>query len=887
MDKTRWQRIQDVFSRAVELPQEDQRSTVAEMCAGDTSLQDEVLALLDEDRLANPLLDSSLDQTAQAVLDFGALPSLVQRQIGPYRLLELLGEGGMGVVYLAQRTDIDNRVAIKLLRDAWFSPSRRERFRSEQRILAQLNHPSIARIYDSGSLEDGTPWFVMEYVPGMPLTDFWNEHSGSIFRCLQLFRKVCDAVQYAHEHAIIHRDLKPSNILVNEDGEVKLLDFGIAKQLSTDDDGNETIVPLRMMTPNYCSPEQLTGGSLGVYTDVYALGVLLYQMLAGRLPFANEQEDGTLAQRRTVEEVPDRPSTLARINPARTWLAATVTRTEWGDLDAICLQALRLRPTERYRSVDAMIRDIDAFLDGRPLEARREGFNYKLGKFIRRNRVRLAVATVLLLTAMAAGIFFTVRLAHARNDALAEAARTERIKRFMLNLFGDADPEAGPSSDLKVLTLLDRGTAEAASLESDVFTQAELYETLGSMYNRLGKYDKSYELLNIALSKMKQAYGSESPKVAGVLAQLGVLRGDQGKLDEGERFVEQASSLVRSNRLPPSNPTAMMVAVAEGRLAVQRGNYQRAEQILKPIASIKAPYGEDQAYNVRDSLAALVNAELGLQQLADARATGLRTVEMDRQLLGVSHPQMAVDLLNLASVTATLGELPEAEKGYREGIAILSKWYGEDNPDVITAKSFLAKTLAAEKKRDEAEVLLKEVLRSQEKSYGPVHERVAFTLNALGEIAFSRGDLPAAESYFLRASTIDQQLLGEKNAYTAAYKSNLGQVYLKESKNAEAESMLRGVVNDLATLPPGNRLIGIARGRWGQSLLALGRYPEAEEQLVAAYQLFKAQQHPPTLELHNVSEDLIKLYGLTHQTEKAKALNTELAANGSGQPHMQ
>jgi tetratricopeptide (TPR) repeat protein len=302
---------------------------------------------------------------------------------------------------------------------------------------------------------------------------------------------------------------------------------------------------------------------------------------------------------------------------------------------------------------------------------------------------------------------------------------------------------------------------------------------------------------------------------------------------------------------------------------------------------VKPPYSDEQAYNIRDSLATLVNAELGLQQLADAKATGLRTVDMDRQLLGVSHPQKAVDLLNLASVTATLGELPEAEKGYRAGIAILSDWYGSDNPDVITAKSFLAKTLAAEKKKDEAEALLKEVLQSQEKSYGPTHERVAFTLNALGEIAFARGDLPAAESDFLRASTIDETLLGEKNAYTSAYKSNLAQVYLKESKNVQAESTLRGAVEFLATLPPGNHLIGVARGRWGRALFALGRYPEAEEQLVSAYRLMKAQQHAPALELHNVSDDLTKLYNVTHQAEKAKVLKAELATNGAGQSHVQ
>src|SRR5580698_8262201 len=235
MDGRRWQQIQEIFAHAVDLPLDEQRSAVAELSAGDESLAADVLAMLAEDAQANPLLDSSLDETARAVLDFGPLPSLIQREIGPYRLLRLLGEGGMGVVYLAQRTDIGGQVAIKLLRDGWLSPMRRQRFRMEQLTLAQLNHPSVARIYDSNTLEDGTPWFVMEYAEGEPLTDYWQKRGGTIRECLQLFHRICEAVQYAHEHAIIHRDLKPPNILVAEDGAVKLLDFGIAKQLNTED----------------------------------------------------------------------------------------------------------------------------------------------------------------------------------------------------------------------------------------------------------------------------------------------------------------------------------------------------------------------------------------------------------------------------------------------------------------------------------------------------------------------------------------------------------------------------------------------------------------------------------------------------------------------------
>src|ERR1700723_3013241 len=285
MDEARWQAVQEIFSNTVDLPEEEQRSAVLAMCGDDATLLTDVMELLQEDERGQPLRDAGLNQAARAVLDFGPLPSLIKTQIGPYRLLRLLGEGGMGVVYLAERTDIGGHVAIKLLRDAWLSPMRRQRFRIEQLTLAQLNHPSIARIYNSGTLEDGTPWFVMEYAEGLPLTEYWKKQNGTVRDCLRIFGRVCEAVQYAHSHAIIHRDLKPSNILVNENGEVKLLDFGIAKQLSADDSQvDATITGLRLMTLAYAAPEQAAGGAVGVYTDVYALGVLLYELLTGRLP---------------------------------------------------------------------------------------------------------------------------------------------------------------------------------------------------------------------------------------------------------------------------------------------------------------------------------------------------------------------------------------------------------------------------------------------------------------------------------------------------------------------------------------------------------------------------------------------------------------------------
>src|SRR5438105_5796168 len=289
MDAARWERIQALFHEVGDLARPAQRAFLEAECPEDPALMEEVLALLEEDARSDSQLDRDAAYVAGQVLEERIPPALLDQQFGPYRVTQLLGQGGMGVVYLAEREDLGSVAAIKILRDAWLSPDRRERFASEQRTLAQLNHPAIARLYDADTLPDGTPWFVMEYVEGVPLTEFCEQHASSIPERLRLFRAVCEAVEHAHRHLIVHRDLKPSNILVKADGSVKLLDFGIAKQLdSLEQPVDRTRTALRMMTPAYAAPEQIRGEGIGVFTDVYALGVVLYELLAGRMPAAEQ-----------------------------------------------------------------------------------------------------------------------------------------------------------------------------------------------------------------------------------------------------------------------------------------------------------------------------------------------------------------------------------------------------------------------------------------------------------------------------------------------------------------------------------------------------------------------------------------------------------------------
>jgi serine/threonine-protein kinase len=356
MDSTRWERVQSLFHQAAELPPEAQTPFLEEVCAGDEALLVEVVAMLGHDAGAASLLDRHVADVAGRIMGQGVPAALADQMFGPYRLTRLLGEGGMGIVCLGVRDDLGRMAAIKILRDAWISPARRERFATEQRILAHLNHPAIARLYDADTLPGGTPWLAMEYVEGVPLTEHCRARGTSAADRLRAFRDVCEAVQHAHQHMVVHRDLKPSNILVTPDGGVKLLDFGISRQLDAiDRAATPTIAAMRLLTPAYAAPEQIRGEATTVQTDVYALGVILYELLAGRTPFDLARLPPEEAERTLLEGEPLRPSLVARQGIAA---VTDLSAAAWSDLDVVCLTAMHKDLAHRYRSVEALIRDI-------------------------------------------------------------------------------------------------------------------------------------------------------------------------------------------------------------------------------------------------------------------------------------------------------------------------------------------------------------------------------------------------------------------------------------------------------------------------------------------------------------------------------------------------
>jgi serine/threonine-protein kinase len=805
----------------------------------------------------SPILDRNIFDLANRVLD--ELPeAAVLEDFGPYQVLSFIGKGGMGDVFLAEDKAAGRRVAIKFLRDIWSEPEVRGHFRREIQMLAKLEHPGIARLYELGVHPNGTPYFVLEYVEGKPLDEYCRERNSSLEARMRLFQSVCDAVQHAHSRAVVHLDLKPSNILVKEDGSPVLLDFGIAKQLENlDEPANQT--QLRC-TPAYAAPEQIRREPVGTYTDVYALGVVFYELVSGKHPYAMEGcTPGEIEAFVTGEKEPEKPSASEK--------RVKASKAVWNDLDVLCQKAMKKDVDDRYHSVLELSQDIDRFLGGEPLKAKPDSVAYRIGKFLRRNgrTVVASAALVVLIAGLVA--FYTIRLAKARDAALVQAARTQRIQRFMLSIFG-GDYNAAPSPDRRVVDILEDGVGKAQLLKDEPAVQAELYETLGGIYQSLGKLDRADSLMTSGLQKRRSAFGSDGPEVATGLVALSFLRIDQARFAEAEQLAREAIAIDKRH-LSPDDQRLGNALSGLGAVLQHRGGYVEATEVLNEAVRIQSLPGAE-TVDLLESLTFLANAQHFLGHDAVAESLDRRALSLDRQIYGDRHPSVAEDLANLAQIQEQLGMYSEAEHNERLGIDIVQSWYGKDHIEVAVQSEGLAGTLIYEHKYDEASSLLVTAIKPLERDMGKEHPFVALALNLLGIVALRRGDLDEAEADFHRMADIYRSDYGEKDKHVAVGLSRFGELYLARKDYSRAEQFFRQSVQLFSeTLSPDNVQTGTARIELGGALLGERRYKEAEAELLAGYQIVTPGRNPALEAAVNARRDLVSVYDALNLPEKA------------------
>lgn len=868
MNRERWQKVQELFEAALALAPAE-RNEYLKACGAEEDLLTMAAAMLAADAEKSSFLDRDIPEMAFELLvePAGSVAQPPAREFGPYRLIRLLGEGGMGVVWLAERTDTGTQIAIKFLPSAGLSPARLERFTHEVRLLARLKHPSIARLYDAGTLADGTPWFVMEYVEG---TAFASYATGldSIETKLLLFRSVCEAVQYAHSQAIVHRDLKPSNILVEAQGTPKLLDFGIARELQqTEDQGGLTLRGPRFMSPHYSAPEWVKNAEAGVTTDVYSLGVMLYEILAGQLPDleSGREESGQIVK----PSLASGRHSVARKQPASK--QPGISRSKWNDLDVLCLKAMHPDPSKRYRSVEALIRDIDHFLRSEPLEARPDSWSYRSAKFLRRNvrRVMATAAALLLMATMA--ILFTVRLAQARNAALAEAARSNRIQQFTLSLFKSNGTISDAPGNLTVETLVDRGAAEAEKLTQEPGLQADLYQSLGEMYSDIGKLEKADRLNAEALSKW-DALGDKSVEAAAESrVRLGLLRADEDRPKDGEQLVRLAIRQI-VQKAPRNRQLRARADAALGQILVSEGHYAAGAQMLKQAAADQEASGAPMS-DWAETLTAYADAEIYLGHYDQSDAVNQKLLSTYKSRLGANDPHVSDTLQNLAETAEVRGSYFQAENYERQALAIVATWYGKEHPETASKMATLAATLVYEEKYEEADRLLQSALAIQRKAYGPQSPQVAYVLNALGMTYSKQGNHESAIKAFNDVMANYTRSYGGEDYRVGVTTANLGTEYFHMNRFPQAEKAFRqAVAIGLKARGVNSIDTAVAQIKLGRTLLNEQRYREAERQTRTGYETLKRQSTAQTSFINAARKDLIADYEALHEPEKAEAL---------------
>jgi serine/threonine-protein kinase len=768
-----WPQVKALFAQALEQPAQTRDAWITAACADDVALAAEVRSLLAAheapDRVAGGVaqLLSPLIGEGEAAPDTGTT-------IGAYRLLRELGVGGMGRVYLAERVDgqFKQQVALKLIRSEFATAELHQRFLRERDTLARLSHPNIAQLHDGGLSSEGSPYFTLEFIEGEPITRWCDAQRLDIRARLQLLLKVCDAVQYAHRNLIVHRDLKPSNILVTAAGEPKLLDFGIAKPLAGPADAELTGTQTRPMTPEYAAPEQVLGDAVTTATDVYALGVLLYLLLCGRMPYRGAALGQSSWIKAILEEVPEpldqavsrtMPSTTAptdadvaptptvidadTIAAARSTSPQALQRSLRGDLQRIVQRALAKSPEARYATVSAMADDLHAYLDGRALSGGTR--TYRLRKFVRRHWLPLAAGALMFLVVLVAAIGLAWEAAQVDRQARTAGA----VKDFVLDLFQKANPNVARGKLITLRDAVDAGAQRAEHLPDDQATvKAEILNTLGTIYYHLGAHQQAYDLHLRAFELVKTrredaVLAANAERFAGVdVTSMGEQQRGQELADDALRRLHEAAA--------PRVVLARALASA-GWVAAKREDTARLQQT------------SDEAF-------ALAN-----QMPSDDEVTYLA---MEQK----------------GTLARKLHDLPHAVEYYRRALELVTRVDGVDEQQGITYRQQIGVAYGAMGKYDEARPYLEAAFASAKRVFGENSTRALRIGEVLGVDAFESGDVAGAEAHFARSIELAQTHVPPDESVLAELRLNHAEVLIDLGRYDRAEPLLIGVRDFLA-----------------------------------------------------------------------------------------
>jgi eukaryotic-like serine/threonine-protein kinase len=838
----RWARIKELFEVAADLGPDQRTNLLEKECGGDHALRGEVESLLKSDERTEGFIEQPAFAIPRDLFPENAGQPFVGRKFGAYQVIREIGRGGLGAVYLAARADDEyhKQVAIKLVRRGLDTEDILRRFRNERQILAQLDHPNIARLIDGGTTDDGLPYFVMEYVNGVPINAYCDANALSTTERLKLFRKVCEAITYAHQNLVIHRDLKPSNILVTQEGEPKLLDFGIAKLLSAGDElFTRTIPALRVMTPEYASPEQVKGDRIMTTSDVYSLGVVLYELLSGHRPYRLKTRTLEEVARAITQQEPERPSTAAAKGAGNSKTQIPNPKLLRGDLDNIVLMAMRKEPARRYASVGQFSEDVRRHLEELPVRARKDTVTYRVSKFVKRHRIGVSAAA-LILSSLVAGLVIT--LAQVRT-ARRERAKAEAISAFLQKTLRASDPAVNLGSQPTVKDLLDdaskRLATEALSDQPEV--RAELQRIIGISYLSLGQYDLAQQNLLAAHQTQIQIYGdagTETLKTSVFLANLWA--GAKGDYAKANKFYRANLPRLRAEQKKGKISVYYLSSALNGFALLHRaqGDSKEAENLLEEQLALRPLLSPEQKNDLGVVQAVLALTEADQGKFDEAIKTLRERIEAIRQQKGNETPELCASLTGLGSFLIEKGAFAEAEENLRAAETVYRRLYSAANMQLGDNLRLQAQAFLGLRQYKEAEAKINGTLEIYQAASSPQYVNYATALMVQGMI------------------------------------------YSQTGRTAEAEKLLREAVRiRVENMPETHFLRATANGALGEFLIAEGRFTEAESLLLNSYESLTKSQTPNSPRLRTALQRLVALYEKWNKPDVAMKYRAQIQQN--------
>ena len=917
METGHWRKIERIYHSALERESSQRAAFVEQACDGDEPLQREVKSLLAQAEDTENFLEAPAMEVAARSLAAASEPGERPHPaaIGRYRIVRLLGEGGMGTVYEAEQEEPRRRVALKVIKLGLASPDRLRRFRRESQALARLQHPGIAQIYESTTADTGfglQPYLAMEFIRGLPLKEYAEMHRLDTRQKLMLMVKVCQAVHHAHQRGLIHRDLKPGNILVDEAGQPKILDFGVARITEEDapeGDGQSTLqtsLGQVVGTLAYMSPEQVLGRPLevDVRSDVYSLGVILYELMSGRLPYQVSQR-----------QLPEAVHTILEEEPAS---LSSMDRTYRGDIETLTRKALEKDKTRRYASAADLVSDIQRYLADEPILARPPSASYQLGKFARRHRTLMAGLAAVFIVLLA-GIAVTTSMAVRASRAEAEArAVNEFLQNDVLAQAGataQARPGTAPDPDLKVRTALDRAAAGIAQrFEKQPMVEASIRQTIGNAYVDLGIYPEAQKHLQRALELRHGQLAEDHPDMLSIMSDLAWLYRNEGLFAQAEPIASRVLE-IRRRTLGKTHPDTLEAMNDLGLLYRYEGKLKQAEKLVSEVLEIRRrTSGEENVATLfaMNTLGFVYQMEGKYPQ---AETLFSKVLEVRRRVSGPEHPTTLIAADNLAIVYYREQKYPEAESLFAKNLEMRRRVLGGEHPDTLDTMNNLGATYRGEGKWAQAEVVLSNVLGAKRRVLGEENPSTLMSMLNVAVMYRYRGDYSKAEPLMVRAVDLQRRVLGEEHPdglagmyrlaalysdegkytqaeplFTKALKgqlrvlgeahhdtlnsqAGLGQLELREHKYAEAESTLRDLLKGYENAMPDSWERYNCQSMLGGSLTGQKKYAEAEPLLLSGYGGIIARQAAIPLEnrqvLSEAGERIVQLYENQEKRETA------------------